>query len=48
MLLLPFEVEYTHNKSRWLVKTRNKIIELQKETIEAQENLHDFCGGVGV
>lgn len=45
-LLLPFQVEYTHNKSRWIVTAINKIAELKKEEIENQELLYDFLSGV--
>lgn len=45
-LLLPFEVEYTHNKSRWIVTAINKIAELKKEEIENQELLYDFLSGI--
>lgn len=45
-LLLPFEVEYTHNKSRWIVTAINKIAELKKEEIENQESLYDFLSGI--
>ena len=45
-LFLPFEVEYTHNKSRWIVNAINKITELKKENIEAQEILYDFLVGI--
>ena len=45
-LFLPFEVEYTHNKGRWIVNAINKIAELKKENIEAQEILYDFLMGI--
>lgn len=41
-LLLPFNVEYTHNKGRWIVLAINKISELTKEKIESQQTIHDF------
>lgn len=45
-LLLPFGVEYTHNKSRWVVKAINKIAELKREDIQAQAHLFDFLSGI--
>ena len=45
-LLLPFGVEYTRNKSRWVIMAINKIAELKKEDIEGQEEIHIFLKGI--
>ncbi len=41
-LLIPFGINYTHNKSKWAVDAINKITELKKDTVEQEKSIVDF------